>query len=87
MLLERNGWAPVTVEFVVTEELQICRIFLSPTNTTQQLHLLKFFIAGAQILFYESQTRNSYAHIFATVAAVNMNVKSWTKSAHPQISM
>ena len=31
--------------------------FFSPTNKTQQLHLLKLFIAGAQILFYESQIK------------------------------
>ncbi len=31
--------------------------FLSPTNTTQQLHLLGSFIADTQILFYESQIK------------------------------
>jgi len=59
--------------------------FKSSTNTTQQLHLLKFFIAGAQIIFYKSQMKKLvYAHIFASVAAVNMVQKVFT---HPHQNM
>ncbi len=39
--------------------------FLSPTNTTQLLHLLESFFADTQILFYTNhKSRNSYTHIF-----------------------
>ncbi len=38
--------------------------FLSPTNTTQLLHLLESFIADTQILFYESQIKKLvHSHI------------------------
>ncbi len=65
----------MTVEFVVVENRKfevteknasgLANFFVSPTNTTQQLHLLRFFIAGAQILFYESQIMKlTYSQFF-----------------------
>ena len=37
-------------KFEVTEKNVLVWLFFSRTNTTQQLHLLKFYIEGSQIL-------------------------------------
>ena len=72
-----------------------CVFFFLSTNTTQHLHVHKFIITGAQILFYKSQSEKltrshfcSYCSIFGAkhiCVPVSNNVKLWTKFEYVQI--
>jgi len=53
-LCKKNLWSHREKCF---KSCKLVDFFLSSTNTTQQLHLLKLSIADAQILFYKSQMK------------------------------
>ena len=71
--------------------------FSLSTNTTQHLHIHKFLITGAQILFYKSQIKKlTRSHFCSTCcifgakhvcAPVTDNVNLWTKFEYVQIWM
>ena len=52
----------------------------------QHLHVHKFLITGAQILFYKSQTKKlTHPHFYSYCESISNNVKLWTKFDYVQI--
>lgn len=66
----------VTEKNVIGAENMEIFFSLSHKHKKEKLHLLKFYIAGAQVPYINHKSRNSYAHISATVVAMDM----WCKT-------